>query len=191
MRSTASRHRFEPDLEKLAADSDFLVISIAGGPQSRGVVGEAVLNALGPEGILINVARGSIVDEDALVRALADGRLGGAGLDLFAHEPNVPEALCSIDRVVLQSHRATRRGLRRERAANARRMSAGRRARNRQEPLHERGILRTRLGCCRLGGVAERLRFYRTYDRPGGARPGSRPTASARPHFGAARGTAY
>jgi len=103
----AVAYRFEPDLEKLAADSDFLVISAAGGPQSRGVVGEAVLNALGPEGILINVARGSIVDEDALVRVLADGRLGGAGLDVFAHEPNVPEALRSMDQVVLQSHRAT------------------------------------------------------------------------------------
>jgi len=100
-------YRFEPDLEKLARGSDFLVISAAGGPQSQGVVGEAVLNALGPEGTLINVARGSIVDEDALVRALADGRLGGAGLDVFAHEPNVPEALRSMDQVVLQSHRAT------------------------------------------------------------------------------------
>jgi hydroxypyruvate reductase len=100
-------YRFEPDLEKLARDSDFLTISAAGGPQSRGVVGEAVLNALGPEGILINVTRGSIVDEDALVRALVDGRLGGAGLDVFAHEPSVPETLMSMNQVVLQSHRAT------------------------------------------------------------------------------------
>ncbi|MFY9883180.1 MAG: 2-hydroxyacid dehydrogenase, partial [Candidatus Cybelea sp.] len=100
-------YRFEPDLERLARDSDFLAISAAGGPQSRGIVSEAVLNALGREGVLINVARGSIVEEDALVSALAEGRLGGAGLDVFAHEPNVPEALRSMDQVVLQSHRAT------------------------------------------------------------------------------------
>jgi hydroxypyruvate reductase len=100
-------YRFEPDLGKLARDSDFLVVSASGGPESRGIVGEDVLRALGPEGILINVARGSIVDEGALIRVLAAGRLGGAGLDVFAHEPNVPEALRSMNQVVLQPHRAS------------------------------------------------------------------------------------
>jgi hydroxypyruvate reductase len=100
-------YRFEPDLETMARDSDFVIISAAGGPQSKGLVGEKVLNALGPEGILVNVARGSVVDEDALVRALVEGRLGGAGLDVFASEPNVPNALLSLDNVVLQPHRAS------------------------------------------------------------------------------------
>jgi lactate dehydrogenase-like 2-hydroxyacid dehydrogenase len=66
-----------------------------------------VLNALGPEGILVNVARGSVVDEQALVSALVEGRLGGAGLDVFVDEPNVPEALWTLDTVVLQPHRAS------------------------------------------------------------------------------------
>jgi hydroxypyruvate reductase len=66
-----------------------------------------VLNALGPAGVLINVARGSVVDEPALVAALAEGRLGGAGLDVFAHEPEVPKPLWGMDNVVLQPHRGS------------------------------------------------------------------------------------
>jgi hydroxypyruvate reductase len=100
-------YRFQPDLEQLAKDSDFLVIAASGGPATRGLVSRPVLDALGPAGVLINVARGSIVDEPALVAALADGRLGGAGLDVFAHEPDVPKALWDIDNVVLQPHQAS------------------------------------------------------------------------------------
>lgn len=100
-------YRYEPELEALARDSDFLIVAAAGGPQSRGLVGASVLNALGPEGILVNVARGSVVDEQALVSALVEGRLGGAGLDVFVDEPNVPEALWTLDTVVLQPHRAS------------------------------------------------------------------------------------
>ena len=100
-------YRFESDLVTLAADSDFLVVAAAGGPQSRGIVGEAVLNALGPQGILVNVARGSVVDEPALTAALLERRLGGAGLDVFVDEPNVPEALWALDQVVLQPHQAS------------------------------------------------------------------------------------
>jgi len=63
-----------------------------------------VMDALGPDGILVNVARGSVVDEDALVAALEDGRLGAAGLDVFAAEPHVPQALFGMDNVVLTPH---------------------------------------------------------------------------------------
>jgi lactate dehydrogenase-like 2-hydroxyacid dehydrogenase len=98
---------FVPKLEELAQTSDVLVVAASGGPQSKGIVNRAVLDALGPEGILINVGRGSIVDEPALVAALMERRLGGAGLDVFADEPNVPEALWHMDNVVLQPHQAS------------------------------------------------------------------------------------
>ena len=100
-------YRFEPDLADLARRSDILVLSASGGSQSRGIVGVAVLDALGPQGILINVARGSLVDEAALVAALVERRLGGAGLDVFIDEPDVPPALFMLDNVVLQPHRAS------------------------------------------------------------------------------------
>jgi hydroxypyruvate reductase len=99
--------RFVPSLEELARESDFLVIAASASAQSRGLVGRAVLDALGPEGILVNIARGSIVDEPALVAALQEGRLGAAGLDVFVDEPNVPEALFNLDNVVLQPHQAS------------------------------------------------------------------------------------
>jgi hydroxypyruvate reductase len=100
-------YRYQPDLVLLAAESDFLVVAASGGPESRGIVDRRVLDALGPDGILVNVARGSIVDEQALVAALTEGRLGGAGLDVFAHEPDPPQALWTLDNVVLQPHRAS------------------------------------------------------------------------------------
>ena len=100
-------YRFEPSLVALAGDSDILVVAAAGGPTSRRLVDREVLDALGPEGILVNVARGSIVDEPALVDALREGRLGGAGLDVFEDEPHVPEALWGMDQVVLQPHQAS------------------------------------------------------------------------------------
>ena len=100
-------YRFVPDLVDLARDVDALVVAASGGAGSKHLVNTTVLNALGPEGVLINVARGSVVDEVALVAALVDGRLGGAGLDVFTNEPNVPSELWSMEQVVLQPHRAS------------------------------------------------------------------------------------
>ncbi|MDL1859495.1 2-hydroxyacid dehydrogenase [Betaproteobacteria bacterium PRO7] len=99
--------RYEPDLLALARESGVLVVACPGGESTRRLIDRAVLDALGPAGILINIARGSVVDEDALVAALASGRLGGAGLDVFADEPRVPAALLALDNVVLQPHQGS------------------------------------------------------------------------------------
>jgi lactate dehydrogenase-like 2-hydroxyacid dehydrogenase len=92
---------------ELARAVDVLVVAAAGGDGTRGLVSRDVLDALGPEGYLINIARGSVVDQDALVSALVDGRLAGAGLDVFTDEPQVPEALLGMDNVVLLPHVAS------------------------------------------------------------------------------------
>lgn len=92
---------------ELAREVDVLVIAAAGGDGTRGLVGREVIDALGPDGYLINIARGSVVDEEALVSALVQGRLAGAGLDVFAHEPKVPEVLYGFDTVVLLPHVAS------------------------------------------------------------------------------------
>ena len=93
-----------PDLVELARNSDFLIVIIPATPQTNKIVSKAVIEALGPTGILVNVARGAVVDEDALVEALKSGKLGGAGLDVFVNEPQVPEVLFGMDNVVLQPH---------------------------------------------------------------------------------------
>jgi hydroxypyruvate reductase len=98
---------FYPELLGMAANVDFLAITAAGGEGTRKLVNRPVMEALGPEGILINVSRGSIVDEEALVALLQEGKLGGAGLDVFAHEPNVPEQLKAMPNVVLQPHHSS------------------------------------------------------------------------------------
>ena len=92
------------DPTALAAWADVLFVATPGGEATRGLVDERVIAALGAKGILINIARGSVVDEPALVAALMDGRLGGAGLDVFADEPRVPQALFGLDNVVLLPH---------------------------------------------------------------------------------------
>jgi lactate dehydrogenase-like 2-hydroxyacid dehydrogenase len=111
----------EPDLVALAGWADYLVVITAGGPETRHLVNAQVIQALGPDGMLINVARGSVVDEQALIEALQQGRLGGAGLDVFADEPNVPAALIASERVVLSPHTAS--GTRETRQAMADRVS--------------------------------------------------------------------
>jgi lactate dehydrogenase-like 2-hydroxyacid dehydrogenase len=97
-------YRYHPDLKSLAAASDFLVVACPGGAATRNLVDADVLAALGSKGTLVNIARGSIVDEPALVRALQDGTIKGAGLDVFADEPHVPPALLTMDHVVLLPH---------------------------------------------------------------------------------------
>ncbi|MBX7432602.1 2-hydroxyacid dehydrogenase [Mycobacterium sp. Y57] len=102
-----SPYRYAPSPVELARGVDVLVVAAAGGGGTQGLVGAEVLYALGSTGYLINIARGSVVDQDALVSALADGRLAGAGLDVFADEPRVPEELFASDNVVLLPHVAS------------------------------------------------------------------------------------
>ncbi len=97
----------EPALIELARWADFLVLITAGGPATRHLVNAEVLDALGPKGFLVNVARGSVVDEAALVAALQQGRIAGAGLDVYENEPQVPAALMALDNVVLLPHVAS------------------------------------------------------------------------------------
>lgn len=92
----------------LAAASDFLVVATPGGAGTRHLVNADVLEALGPDGYLVNIARGSVVDTDALIAALAEGRLAGAGLDVVDGEPHVPDALKQLGNVVLTPHSAGR-----------------------------------------------------------------------------------
>jgi hydroxypyruvate reductase len=99
--------RYYDDLVGMARDVDCLMITCKGGAETAGLIGRAVIEALGPEGWLINISRGSVVDEPALVDALVSGRLGAAGLDVFAREPRVPEALLGLDNVVLQPHQGS------------------------------------------------------------------------------------
>ena len=95
------------DLESLARDSDVLAICCAGGPATRHLVNARVLDALGPQGVLVNVARGSIVDTAALIEALRGGSLGSAALDVVEGQPHVPEDLLGLDRVLLTPHLGT------------------------------------------------------------------------------------
>lgn len=93
-----------PDVVALAQACDVLVVIVPGGAATRHLIDARVLSALGPQGVLINVSRGTVVDEDALIAALQTGTILAAGLDVFAREPQVPEALRAMDNVVLLPH---------------------------------------------------------------------------------------
>jgi lactate dehydrogenase-like 2-hydroxyacid dehydrogenase len=95
---------YHGDALTLAEAADVLIVACPGGPETRNLVDARVLEALGPEGVLINISRGSVVDEGALVAALEGKRIRGAGLDVFVDEPNVPAALLSRDDVFLLPH---------------------------------------------------------------------------------------
>ena len=97
-------YRYVRDLAALAAEVDFLVIACPGGPGTRHLIDARILEALGAQGTLVNIARGSIVDEQALVAALAAGKVKAAGLDVFEDEPHVPQALRAMENVVLLPH---------------------------------------------------------------------------------------
>ena len=98
---------YEASVVELARWADFLVITAAGGPATHHLVSAEVIDALGEQGFLVNVSRGSVVDQQALVCALSNRRLGGAALDVYDDEPNVPPELLALDNVVLLPHIAS------------------------------------------------------------------------------------
>src|SRR6516165_7606087 len=98
------RYRHYPNLLDMARDVTVLLVIVPGGEETRNMINAEVLKALGPEGILINMARGSVVDEQALIKALQDRTIMAAGLDVYAREPEVPDALIAMENVVLFPH---------------------------------------------------------------------------------------
>lgn len=100
-------YKYYADLQGLAAAVDCLMLAVAPTPAMKGIVDENILNALGADGHLVNISRGLIVDESALIEALVQKRIAGAGLDVFANEPHVPSELFSLSNVVLQPHVAS------------------------------------------------------------------------------------
>jgi lactate dehydrogenase-like 2-hydroxyacid dehydrogenase len=109
-------YRHYPDLIAMARDVDILLVIVPGGPSTQNMINAHVLDALGPDGIFINMARGSVVDEPALIKALQEKRILSAGLDVYANEPQVPKELIEMENVVLFPHlgsasEATRRAM--------------------------------------------------------------------------------
>lgn len=105
-RKPSLSYPYFPIARDLAADSDILVICCALNSETHHMINNDVLRALGKEGVVINVGRGALIDEKELVQCLVRGEIGGAGLDVFEDEPNVPEELFDMDNVVLSSHKA-------------------------------------------------------------------------------------
>jgi lactate dehydrogenase-like 2-hydroxyacid dehydrogenase len=97
-------YKYYPDLVAMARDVDTLMVIVPGGAATRNLINKQVLEALGPNGILINMARGSVVDEPALIEALKSKTITTAGLDVFVNEPHVPPELIAMDNVVLFPH---------------------------------------------------------------------------------------
>lgn len=95
---------FVADMVELARQSDFLVVTLAGGEGTRGIVTAEVIDALGPDGIFVNISRGTTVDEAALLDALEQGRIRGAGLDVFLNEPSINPRFVALKNVILQPH---------------------------------------------------------------------------------------
>jgi hydroxypyruvate reductase len=103
-RKADAPYEFVADPVELARQSDYLMVACKGGPATHHLVSAAVIEALGPTGTLVNVARGSVVDEPTMIQALSDGRLGFAALDVFENEPHVSPALLALPNVIVQPH---------------------------------------------------------------------------------------
>jgi lactate dehydrogenase-like 2-hydroxyacid dehydrogenase len=101
-------YTYHSDVQNLAADCEFLLLTCPGGPETRHMVNDSVLKALGPQGFLINAARGSVVDTKALTKALCDGTIAGAALDVFETEPYVPADLLAAPNLIVTPHLAGR-----------------------------------------------------------------------------------
>jgi lactate dehydrogenase-like 2-hydroxyacid dehydrogenase len=97
-------YKYYPKLIDMARDVDTLMVIVPGGAGTKNLINADVLKALGPNGILINMARGSVVDEQALIKALKDRTIMSAGLDVFVNEPQVPQELIGMDHIVLFPH---------------------------------------------------------------------------------------
>jgi D-3-phosphoglycerate dehydrogenase len=102
-----SAYKYFPTAKALAEACDVLIVTVSGGPATRHIVNSDVLRALGPQGVLINVSRGSTVDEDALIDALEKRVIAGAGLDVFANEPNIDPRFLRLDNLLVQPHHAS------------------------------------------------------------------------------------
>ncbi|MEM9097079.1 MAG: 2-hydroxyacid dehydrogenase [Pseudomonadota bacterium] len=100
-------YRYYERLEDMAREVDWLVVIAPGSAETKGIVSRRVMEALGPDGFLVNVGRGTLIDEPAMVELLASGALGGAALDVFEDEPNVPNELFSLENVVLSPHQGS------------------------------------------------------------------------------------
>ena len=100
-------YRYYASVVEMARDVDYLMLACIGGPTTAGIVNAEVLKALGPDGILVNIARGSCVDQPALLAALRANTIGGAGLDVYEHEPHEPEPFAGLDNVALSPHCAS------------------------------------------------------------------------------------
>ena len=103
-RKSQFAYNYYDDLVKMATDMDFLIAAVPGGKETENIVNADIFNALGDKGYFINISRGSVVDEDALVYALQNYKIAGAGLDVYVDEPNVPDELKTMDHVVLLPH---------------------------------------------------------------------------------------
>jgi len=102
-----SPYTYAASLKELAEWADYLVVASAGGAGTKGLVSAEIIDALGPDGYLVNISRGTVIDEAALIDALENKRIAGAGLDVFEREPHVPAALLALDNVVLAPHIAS------------------------------------------------------------------------------------
>lgn len=98
------KYKYYPTVVELAANCDILVVACPLTKETHHIINREVIDALGPKGVLINIGRGPHVDESELVSALVEGRLGGAGLDVYQNEPEVPEELFGLENVVLLPH---------------------------------------------------------------------------------------